>query len=196
MSELQCRSATGRQSLLLVLWNTSLRAEALLALHKAGSWLWKLQRSQEQLGQGRQDLHFLKPLAVVVPLPFTQHMLNRYNSKCSCATANWMSWFGWNEKQWGVNSWLLLLWCLQLTYFFPRKYITFFFYRESRKKVWTQFTFISAQQIGIKACPCHESRAASPQESLLKAGKAGDTRDSCGLELCWHRIVAETALIT
>lgn len=32
----------------------------------------------------------------------------RYNSKCSCATADWMSWFRWNENRW-VNSRLLLV---------------------------------------------------------------------------------------
>lgn len=121
VSEWQCGSGMGRRSLLLVLWNTSLGAEAPLALYKTGSWLWKLQRSQEQLGQGRQNLHFLKPLAVVVPLSFTQHMLNRCNSNCGRATTNWMSWFGWKENRWGVNSRLLLLWCLQLAYFFRRK---------------------------------------------------------------------------
>lgn len=110
VSEWQCRSARGSQSLLLALWNTSLGAGALLALYKAGSWLWKLQRNREQLGRGRQNLHFLKPLAVVVPFSFTQHMLNRYNSKCSCATADWMSWFRWNENR-CVNSRLLLVWC-------------------------------------------------------------------------------------
>lgn len=62
LSEWQCRSARGRQSLLLVLWNTSLGAEALLALYKAGSWLWKLQRSQEQLGQRKQNHCFLEAL--------------------------------------------------------------------------------------------------------------------------------------
>lgn len=65
LSEWPCTSARGRQSLLLVLWNTSLGAEALLALYKAGSWLWKLQRSQEQLGQRRQNLCFLEALGTV-----------------------------------------------------------------------------------------------------------------------------------
>lgn len=68
------------------------------------------------------------------------------------------------------------------------------FYRDTRKKAWTQLIYISPRQ--IKACHCCETGAALPQESLLKAGKAGATRDSCGLELCWHRIVLETAVIT
>lgn len=51
----------------------------------------KVAKNPGAAGTRKAKPSFPEALAVLVPLSFTQHMLNRYNSKCSCATADWMS---------------------------------------------------------------------------------------------------------
>ena len=108
---------------------------------------------------------------------------------------NWVSWFRWNENRWGVNSRLLLLWCLQLKYFLP---LLFFLENKPLYSTGTlegrhrrNWFLFQLDRSVIKACPFRESGATPPRESLINAGKAGDitAAEPCGLELCCHRIV-------
>lgn len=183
----------GRQSLLLVLWNTSARAEA-LALYKTGSWLSKLQRSREQLGKEGKAFIYCSPWQWLYHflLPSTWQVDTIVSAVVQ--QQNWISWFRWNENWWGVNSKVLLLWRLQLTYF-----LSLLFFLENNSLFSTRtlegelkHNWFQLDWSVIKACPSPESRVAPPlPESLIKAEKAGDNTvtDSCGLELCCHRIV-------